>query len=89
MARKSSVPLEKKDVILFEGDWDELTAYLAPLKIKPTVFIRALVHKKLLEIRAKAAEQQRPTPELSDDFINELAADATESTPDGGTDEPE
>jgi len=72
MPRRASEPLEKKDIILFRGDWDELAAILAPLKIKPTVYIRALVRKNLIRIRAAAAEKARPTPELSDADLRDL-----------------
>ena len=72
MARKSDEPLEKRDVILFKGDWEELVSYLAPLKVRPTVFIRMLVRKKILEIRERANAQARPTPELSDDDIEQF-----------------
>jgi hypothetical protein len=81
VARKSAEPLEKKDVILFAGDWDELAALLAPFKIKPTVFIRQLVRKKLAQIKSAAAEQARPTPELQDDDLDftGLAAESSDT----------
>lgn len=88
MARRSPTPLEKKDVILYEGDWDELASYLTPRKIKPTVFIRELVHKKVLQIRAASAEQHRPTPELTDDDIASLGLDTLPAGA-GESDEPE
>lgn len=53
MGRKSEEPLEKKDVILFKGDWARLEEILRPRKIKPTVFIRKLVRQKLQEIEAR------------------------------------
>lgn len=81
MARKAAEPLEKKDIILFQGDWDELAAILAPFKIKPTVFIRQLVRKKLAQIKSAAAERAQPTPELTDDDLD--FSDATESSESG------
>ena len=81
MARKSPEPLEKKKVTFYAGDWDELASFLAPYKIKPTVFVRQLLRKKLSYIKAAAAEKARPLPELSDDDINfnDLAAESSDS----------
>jgi len=82
MGRRESEPLEKKDIILFHGDWDRLAAILAPVRIKPTVFIRHLVRKKILEIEAKAGLEAKPVAELTDDDLAELGI-TTEPTDPG------
>lgn len=69
MGRRADEPLEKKDIILFKGDWDELTAILAPRKVKPTVFIRALVRQKLNEIKARADIHSKPVAEVDLDKL--------------------
>lgn len=80
MARKSPEPLEKKKVTFYAGDWDELASILAPHKIKPTVFVRQLLRKKLAYIRAAAAEKARPLPEIADADIDldDLAAESSD-----------
>ena len=80
MGRRADEPLEKKDIILFKGDWDKLVAILGPRKVKPTVFIRALVRNKIREIEARADLQAKPVPELKDDDLN-LTDLITESEP--------
>lgn len=71
MGKKERVPLEKRDIILYAGDWDELAAILKTRRITPTQFIRELVHRKLLQIRS--ASQDTHNQELPD---VELALDA-------------
>lgn len=85
MPRRASEPLEKKDIILFKGDWEELATILAPHKIKPTVYIRMLVRKNLNRIRSAAAEAAQPIPELTDDDIRDL--DLTAESSDTGESE--
>lgn len=82
MGRKASRPLEKKDIILYEGDWDRLAEILGPTKIKPTVFIRELVRKTIARIEAKAAETHRPVTEIKDDDLGDIAtlASATDES---------
>jgi hypothetical protein len=70
MGRKAEAPLEKKDVILFLGDWDRLAAILAPRKVKPTVFIRRLVRRTIESIEARAALMAQPTPDIPDDLLH-------------------
>ena len=83
MGRRAEEPLEKKDIILFKGDWEALRVILAPRKITPTVFIRALVRKKLREIEAKTNLLAQPGPELKDDDL-ELGDLAAAQSVDGG-----
>lgn len=77
MGRRAEEPLEKKDIILFKGDWAELEAILAPRKVKPTVFIRHLVRKKILEIKERTNSVSRPTPELTDDDLDTIGLELT------------
>jgi hypothetical protein len=70
MGRKAEEPLEKKDVILFLGDWERLATILAPRKVKPTVFIRRLVRRTIESIEARAALMAQPTPEISLDDLS-------------------
>ncbi len=70
MGRRADEPLEKRDMILFKGDWDKLVAFLSPRKVKPTVFIRHLVRNKIREIEARTDLQSKPVAELKDDDID-------------------
>lgn len=83
MGRRAEEPLEKKDIILFKGDWEALRNILAPRKVTPTVFIRALVRKKLREIEAKTNMVAKPGPELKDDDLDLGTLDSSKSA-DGG-----
>ena len=70
MGRRAEEPLEKKDVILFQGDWDRLREILASAKITPTQFIRALVRKKIREIEARVNDIAKTGPEVSHDELD-------------------
>lgn len=65
MGKKNRAELEKKDIILYKGDWADLAAILKPRRITPTVFIRELVHRKLLQIKS-ATQDTHNTLELPD-----------------------
>lgn len=68
MGKQNRVPLEKKDIILYEGDWDKLATILAPRKVKPTYFIRELVHRTIARIEAQAQDTFK-TVEISNDDL--------------------
>lgn len=57
MARRSRRPLNPKgrEVLFFQGDWERLTEILAPRRIKPGTFIRAMVAKIIQNREAAAA----------------------------------
>jgi hypothetical protein len=78
MGRKAEEPLEKKDVILFLGDWDRLATILAPRKVKPTVFIRRLVRRTIESIEARAALMAHSTPDISSDDLDIPTDEPTE-----------
>lgn len=67
MGKRAEEPLEKKDLNLFAGDWEELEAILKPRKVSVSVFIRKLIRQKILQIKSRAADTYRPVPETDDD----------------------
>lgn len=87
MGRKVTAELEKKDIILFKGDWAELDAILAPRKITVTQFIRELVHRKLMQIKAAAQDTHKvvETPDvLGDADLADLATAGHDESADEG-----
>ena len=65
MPRKSSgEKLERKDLILYAGDWDRLGELLAPTRVTRTEFIRRLVRKTILRIEAARAGIERPVEDI-------------------------
>lgn len=68
MPKRENAELEKKDIILFKGDWAELDLLLAASKTKitPTQFIRHLVHNKIASIKSRSQDkhQQVETPDV-------------------------
>lgn len=55
MPRKSQVPLERKPVRLYEGDWERLKEYFP--HVTPSVTIRNLVRNLLRELDKRTAEK--------------------------------
>lgn len=75
MPKRDSAELEKKDIILFKGDWVELDLLLAASKITVTQFIRHLVHNKIAQIKSRTQDQhqQVDTPDvLADTDLSDL-----------------
>lgn len=59
MPKKSRIDLERRELLLFKGDWDRLDEILRPRKIAPTQFIRELIHKKLRQIDDRASQTHK------------------------------
>lgn len=57
MPRKNRRPLDPRgrEVLFYSGDWDRLAEILAPRRIKPGTFIRAMVAKIISSREAAAA----------------------------------
>ncbi len=71
MPKAEKVELEKRDIILYKGDWNELATILKSKRITPTFFIRELVHRKLAQIKA-AAQDTHQTVEIDDVELGNL-----------------
>jgi hypothetical protein len=67
MGKRAEEPLEKKDLNLFAGDWEELESILKPKKISVSVYIRKLIRRNIQQIKSKAADTYRPVPETDED----------------------
>lgn len=57
--KKNRMPSEYRKISLFTGDWEELEHLLSPKRVKPTEFIRELVHNTIERIRSKQALHER------------------------------
>lgn len=69
--RQSALPLEKrKNLILVKGDWQRLERICSPAGIKPTTFIRELLHKTLARIESRAQDLAQPV-ELAHDILTD------------------
>lgn len=65
-------PLERKDAVLFKGDWATLQELLAGTRVKPTEFIRVLVRRTIRRIQATRAGMERPVEDIDERLITEL-----------------
>lgn len=75
MPKRDVAELEKKDIILFKGDWANLDLILAGSKITVTQFIRHLVHNKIAQINSRTQDQHKQveTPDvLADTDLSDL-----------------
>lgn len=69
MARREGEKLERRDMVLYVGDWDELGELLAPTRITRTEFIRLLLRRTIRRIQAAKAGMERPVEDIEDDKL--------------------
>jgi len=69
MPRRESEALERHDIVLYKGDWEDLRVLLASTRVTPTAFIRALVRRTIRRIEATKAGMERPVEEDIDDRL--------------------
>lgn len=69
MPRIHERPLEHKghEVRLFVGDWNDLCEILSPTPVKPSEFIRELVHKSIRKYKERAAQMSHAV-EIDDEL---------------------
>lgn len=70
MPRRSDLPLDSKgfEIRFFKGDLDELRDILSKTSLKPTEFIRELLHKSIRRIKERAALKSKAV-EIGDEEI--------------------
>jgi len=70
MGRRAEEPLDKrKNLTLFQGDWERLEELLNPIGIPTGVFLRQLVRKKILQLEAAKNDVARPTGDINVDTL--------------------
>lgn len=72
MGRRAGEKLERKDVVLYDGDFDRLRELLAATHVTPTEFIRRLVRRTILRIEAARAGAERPVEDIDVRIVNSL-----------------
>lgn len=77
-------PLERRDMILYRGDWEELQELLAGTRIKPTTFIRMLVRRTIRRIQAAKAGVERPVEGIDERLVSDIERANTELPIAGG-----
>jgi hypothetical protein len=77
MGRRSGEKLVRRDMVLYDGDWERLQLLLATTRVSPTEFIRRLVRKTILRIESARAGLEQPVED-----IDVRTIDAIESTSD-------
>lgn len=75
MPKRSAIQLDqKRNIRLYDGDWETLERLLGPKRISPTLFIRELVHKAAIRMADQLSVAEQPVKDIDDDDIRELLA---------------
>jgi hypothetical protein len=72
MPRRAEEPLDKrKNLTLFQGDWERLDELLKPTGVATGTFLRLLVRKKIVQLEAAANAAAGPTEPIDPSFLVE------------------
>lgn len=81
MPRRETEKLERRDIMLYAGDWEELRLLLAATRVTPTAFVRALVRRTIRRIQAAKAGEERPVEDIDEQLITNVERGQSESSP--------
>lgn len=87
MARRSSERLIRRDMVLYEGDWERLQGLLGSTRVTPTEFIRRLVRKTILRIESARAGTERPVEDIDVRTIESIESGDQQPAIDSGPSE--
>lgn len=72
MPRRETEKLERRDIVLYKGDWEDLRILLASTRVTPTAFIRALVRRTIRRIEAAKAGAERPVEDIDEQLVTNV-----------------
>jgi hypothetical protein len=66
MPRKSKFPLDPigREILPYRGEWERLAEILAPKKIRPSTFLREVIHRTIRRAEEHANKDNLDLPEI-------------------------